>query len=67
MIKNILLMFTLLFISCDSEDPISSEPTSSDYTYSLEDLNPTSNYYQQTVGTSSFPGQVTIHYFGHYS
>ena len=35
--------------------------------YSLEDLNSTSDYYQEYVGTSYFQGDVTIHYFGHYN
>ena len=34
---------------------------------SLEDLNSTSDYYQEYVGTSYFQGDVTIHYFGHYN
>ena len=37
------------------------------YDYSLEDLNPSSNYYQEYIGTSYFPNQVTLHYFGHYN
>ncbi len=37
------------------------------YDYNLEDLNPSSDYYQESVGTSSFENQVTLHYFGHYS
>ena len=37
------------------------------YDYSLEDLNPTSNYFGDNVGTSYFPDQVTLHYFGHYN
>ena len=37
------------------------------YDYSLEDLNSSSDYYQQNVGTSAFDGQVTLHYFGHYN
>ena len=36
------------------------------YDYSLEDLNTSSEYYEQNVGTSNFPDQVTLHYFGHY-
>ena len=38
-----------------------------DYNYSLEDLNSTSDYYQQNVGTSFFSGQITLHYFGHFN
>ena len=37
------------------------------YNYSLEDLNTSSEYYEQNVGTSYFPDQVTLHYFGHYN
>ena len=37
------------------------------YDYSLEDLNSTSNYFGDNVGTSYFPDQVTLHYFGHYN
>ena len=37
------------------------------YDYSLEDLNSTSNYYEDNVGTSYFPDNVTLHYFGHYN
>ena len=37
------------------------------YDYSLEDLNTSSEYYAQNVGTSYFPDQVTMHYFGHYN
>ncbi len=39
----------------------------SQYDYSLEDINSSSNYYQESIGTSYFPDQVTIHYFGHYN
>jgi hypothetical protein len=37
------------------------------YDYSLEDINSTSDYYQDIVGTSFFENQVTLHYFGHYN
>ena len=37
------------------------------YDYNLEDINPSSNYYQTDIGTSYFSNQVTLHYFGHYS
>ena len=37
------------------------------YDYSLEDINLSSNYYSENVGTSYFPDQVTLHYFGHYN
>jgi len=33
--------------------------------YLLEDINSTSDTYGTTVSPDSFPGQVTLHYFGH--
>ena len=38
-----------------------------EYDYSLQDINPSSEYYEQNVGTSLFPGEITLHYFGHYN
>ena len=38
-----------------------------EYDYSLEDINPSSYYFLQNVGTSYFEDQVTLHYFGHYN
>ena len=67
MLKSSLLILSLLLVSCESEDPTSSENTPANYNYSLEDLNPTSSYYQESIGTSYFSNQITIHYFGHYS
>ena len=37
------------------------------YDYSLEDINPSSEYYGNNVGTSFFEGNPTLHYFGHFS
>ncbi|MDP6170429.1 MAG: hypothetical protein QF780_10510 [Candidatus Marinimicrobia bacterium] len=37
------------------------------YDYSLEDINPSSEYFGTNVGTSFFEGKVTLHYFGHYN
>ena len=37
------------------------------YDYSLEDVNSSSDFYQESVGVSYFPNQITIHYFGHYN
>ena len=38
-----------------------------EYDYSLEDINSSSEYYEEYVGPSSFPLQITLHYFGHYN
>ena len=37
------------------------------YDYSLVDINPNSATSGQTLSPSSFPGEVTLHYFGHQS
>ena len=37
------------------------------YDYNLEDINTSSEYFGQNVGTSLFSGSVTLHYFGHYN
>tara|TARA_S200000501_G_scaffold93489_1_gene86835 strand:- start:38783 stop:38950 length:168 start_codon:yes stop_codon:yes gene_type:complete len=34
------------------------------YDYSLVDINPSSESFGDTVGTSFFENKVTIHYFG---
>ena len=38
-----------------------------EYDYSLEDINSSSDYHAEHVGTSYFTNQVTLHYFGHYN
>ena len=37
------------------------------YDYTLEDINMSSDNYGNSVGTSYYADQVTLHYFGHYS
>ena len=37
------------------------------YDYSLEDLNPSSEHYGDSIGVSFFTPKVTLHYFGHYT
>ena len=39
----------------------------SQYNYSLQDENSSSNYYQQFVGPSYFDNQITMHYFGSFT
>ncbi|SVE52475.1 uncharacterized protein METZ01_LOCUS505329, partial [marine metagenome] len=38
---------------------------STDYNYSLIDLNPNSATYGATISPEYFEDQVTLHYFGH--
>ncbi len=37
------------------------------YDYNLVDLNNTSDFFEQSVGTSFFENNVTVHYFGHFN
>ena len=37
------------------------------FDYNLEDLNSSSDFFGQNIGTSYFSNNVTIHYFGHYN
>ncbi len=39
----------------------------SQYDYSLEDLNSSSESYGENVGTSHYTDHVTLHYFGHFT
>jgi hypothetical protein len=39
----------------------------SQYDYSLEDLNASSESYGENVGTSHYIDHVTLHYFGHFT
>tara|TARA_B100000941_G_C28296636_1_gene444332 strand:+ start:400 stop:615 length:216 start_codon:yes stop_codon:yes gene_type:complete len=40
---------------------------SAQYDFSLEDLNPNSDYYGNNVGTSFFEGKITLNYFGYFT
>ena len=39
----------------------------SQYDFSLEDINDTSPFFDENVGPSVFPAQVSVVYFGHYN
>ena len=52
-IKAILFLLSLHFIY------------SQEYNYILEDINPSSSYYENYISPNEFSGQVTLHYFGH--
>ena len=41
--------------------------TVSQYNYSLEDLNPSSETYGSIVGPDYFINHVTLHYFGYFT
>jgi|TARA_B100001741_G_scaffold240634_1_gene201657 hypothetical protein len=52
--KKVIILFTCSFLVGQND-------------YSLEDINPTSDYYGNNVGTSFFEGKITINYFGYFS
>jgi hypothetical protein len=37
------------------------------YDFSLEDINNSSPFFEESVGPSNFPQQVSMVYFGHYN
>jgi len=37
------------------------------YNFSLEDINDTSPFFEESVGPATFPQQVSVVYFGHYN
>ena len=37
----------------------------SQYNYELIDINPNSDTYEESISPSYYPGQITLHYFGH--
>ena len=39
----------------------------SQYDYSLENLNPSSDTYGENIGVSYYSNHVTLHYFGHFT
>ena len=52
--KKLIILFTCSFLIGQND-------------YSLEDINPTSDYYGENVGTSFFEGKVTLNYFGYFT
>ena len=66
-VKYLAIGFSILVFSCGLFETEDENNNSQIYDYSLEDLNTSSEYYEQNVGTSYFPDQVTLHYFGHYN
>jgi len=52
----------IVFHACEDEvDGTNLKPYSN---FSLEDINPNSNSYGQSIGLSYFNGQVSSYYFG---
>ena len=66
-VKYLAIGFSILVFSCGLFETEDENNNSQIYDYSLEDLNTSSEYYEQNVGTSYFSDQVTLHYFGHYN
>ena len=66
-----LLFIIVCFFGCnrDSNEVVGtdggSEIDSNLYTYSLVDINATSDASGTNISPASYPDQVTLHYFGH--
>ena len=65
MIKKILLLsISLIFLSCDNSnaDIICSE-NSNTFIFSLKNLNPNSNSYNEYIGPDTYPDSIRLFYF----
>ena len=64
-VKYLAIGFSILVFSCGLFETEDENNNSQVYDYSLEDLNPTSETYGDTISPGYFENQVTLHYFGH--
>ena len=68
---HLVLLFIVGFFGCDSDsDEVvgtggGSEIDSNLYTYSLVDINDTSDTFGTNISPASYQNKVTLHYFGH--
>ena len=68
---HLALLFIVCFFACDpdSDEGVGtgdgSEIDSNLYAYSLVDINDTSDTFETNISPTSYPDQVTLHYFGH--
>ena len=68
---HLALLFIVCFFACDPDiDKVvgtgdGSEIDSNLYTYSLVDINDTSDAFETNISPASYPDKVTLHYFGH--
>lgn len=54
LLDKVILFFSLTgFLYCQSD-------------YSLQDINPNSSFYGDSIGTSYFENHIVIHYFGYF-
>jgi len=65
MIKKILLLlFSLILVSCDSDsEDLSCNENSNDLSFLLKDLNPESDTYDIPIGPETYTNTVRIFYF----
>ena len=70
--RIILYSFALVFYSCNPEEDTSG-PSNDDIhhdigvslSYTLLDINPSSETYENDIGPQYFENMVTVHFFGH--
>lgn len=67
--KILLYSILLILYSCNPDEDISGNDdipdTGESLSYSLLDINSSSETYNQNIGPASFDNMITVHYFGH--
>ena len=69
--RIILFSFSFVLYSCNPDEDVAGSSDNDvpdigeSLSYSLKDVNPNSETYNNTIGPDSFENMVTIHYFGH--
>tara|TARA_B100001142_G_C13951762_1_gene507378 strand:+ start:57 stop:269 length:213 start_codon:yes stop_codon:yes gene_type:complete len=62
--KIIILLFSLIFVSCDGDnEDTSCNENSTDLLFSLNDLNPESNTFQMNISPETYSNTVRLFYF----
>ena len=64
-VKYLAIGFSILVFSCGLLETEDENNNSQVYDYSLEDVNPNSVTYGETLSPGYFENQITLHYFGH--
>ena len=64
-VKYLIIGFSILVFSCGLLETEDENNNSQVYDYSLEDVNPNSVTYGETLSPGYFENLITLHYFGH--
>ena len=64
-VKYLAIGFSILVFSCGLLETEDENNNSQVYDYSLENVNPNSVTYGETLSPGYFENQITLHYFGY--